>query len=106
MNLWINFHFANYMPKPSRHNARILAFQTIYCRHKLGVNPRGESHLLIESGLKGKYKDFSKALVTATWDRLDRIDSIIQNNLKNWKQARISDSLHFPQVDFQLSNST
>lgn len=82
------------MPKPSRHQARVLAFQTIYSRHKLGINPKGESHLLIESGLQGKYKDFSQGLINATWERLSTIDGIIQKFLKNWKQHRISDSLN------------
>jgi N utilization substance protein B len=82
------------MPKPSRHQARILAFRTIYSRHKLGVNPNGENHLVIESGLQGKYKDFSQDLTNSTWERLNEIDGIIQKVLKNWKQHRISDTLN------------
>lgn len=82
------------MPKPSRHLARVLAFQTIYCRHQIGVNPAGEDFLLTNSGLQGKYKDFTKNLVEKTWNKLEEIDGIIQKNLKNWKQHRISDTLN------------
>lgn len=82
------------MQKPSRHRARILAFQTIYCRHKLGNNPSGEKYLLSESGLQGKYKTFSNQLTEQTWNRLEEIDGIIQKHLKNWKQHRITDTLN------------
>lgn len=82
------------MSKPSRHKARILAFQTIYCRHKLGINAAGEKQLLEESGLQGKYREFSWGLVEHTWNRLAEIDTVIQNHLKNWKQHRISDTLN------------
>jgi len=82
------------MPKPSRHKARILAFQTIYSRQKLGINLLAEDQLIAESGLQGKYRDFTLELVEKTWNRLDEIDKIIQNNLKNWKQQRITDTLN------------
>ncbi len=82
------------MLKPSRHNARIIAFQTIYSRGKLGVNQNGEDRIISDSHLDGKYAIFSKDLINKTWDHLDEIDRIIQNHLQNWKQTRLADTLN------------
>lgn len=82
------------MPKPSRHNARILAFRILYSRSKVGISADGEDKVFEEAGLTSKYQEFSKNLIEGTWQELDKIDSIIQKKLKNWKQTRIADTLN------------
>ena len=82
------------MPRQTRHNARILAFQAVYCRDKLGINRAGESQLFTDSGLKGAYLEFSRELTEKTWNNLSDIDPVIQSNLKNWKQHRLTDTLN------------
>lgn len=82
------------MPNPSRHKSRILAFQIIYSRGKLGLNSVGENKLLKESGLPPKFHDFSIELVDTTWQNLETIDKAIQDHLKNWKQNRLTDTLN------------
>lgn len=82
------------MPKPTRHSARILALQIIYSRSKLGINQAGESEVIRDSCLKGKYREFGSQLIETTWKHLSEIDLAIQKHLKNWKQNRLTDTLN------------
>ena len=82
------------MPKSSRHNARIIAFQTIYSRGKLGLNQNGEERILADAHLEAKYAAFCSELISKTWEHLEELDQIIQAHLKNWKQTRLADTLN------------
>lgn len=82
------------MPKPSRHQARITAFQIIYSREKLGIQEQGEARVIKDAGLVSKYATFCTSLVDRTWQNLEQIDQYIQKNLKNWKQSRIAPTLN------------
>lgn len=78
----------------NRRRARILAFQTLYQRNKIGIHPEGEERLFAEHPLAGKYAEFCRNLIDKTWQELAIVDSAIQSHLINWKQARISESLN------------
>lgn len=82
------------MPRPTRSKARILAFQIVYNRDKIGINQQGEDLLFRNSNLSKPYETFSQNLVNTTWQKLDEIDSAIKKHLINWKQTRISDTLN------------
>ncbi len=82
------------MSRPTRSKARILAFQTVYNRAKLGVNQQGEELLYKNSKLSKPYETFSQSLADKTWQKLSEIDSAIKQHLINWKQTRISDTLN------------
>ncbi len=82
------------MPTSTRHQARILAFQIIYNREKIGIHPQGEDLHIKDSGLTDNYLDFSRQLINLTWQHLVEIDKRIQQNLINWKQSRISETLN------------
>jgi len=82
------------MPISNRRKARILAYQTLYQRKKIGIQPQGEAHLLSQTPLAEKYEDFYRKVIDTTWKELDTIDKTIQGHLINWKQARISESLN------------
>lgn len=82
------------MPISNRRKARILAYQILYQRKKIGIQPEGEERLFRETPLAEKYADFCRNLIEITWRELETIDSHIQSHLINWKQARISESLN------------
>lgn len=82
------------MPSSTRRNARILAFQMIYSREKIGILESGESILFNNNPLSSEYKEFCHKLVALTWEKIEEIDSKIQEYLINWKQYRITDSLN------------
>ncbi len=82
------------MPRPTRSKARILAFQIVYNRDKIGINQQGEDLLFKNSNLSKPYETFSQSLVETTWQKLGEIDSAIKKHLINWKQTRISDTLN------------
>lgn len=82
------------MPKSSRRKARILAFQIVYNRQKLGIQTEGEALHSSFSSLSDDHRQFSHDLVNTTWQNLERIDQTIQSHLINWKQSRISISLN------------
>jgi len=82
------------MPNSSRRQARILAYQVIYNRQKLGIQSEGESLLLDATELTDDHLQFSHSLIKSTWQNLERIDQTIQTHLQNWKQSRISVSLN------------
>lgn len=82
------------MPISSRRQARILAYQTLYQRKKIGIQPRGEELLFKATPLADKYSDFCKQLIDTTWKELNAVDETIQRHLTNWKQTRISESLN------------
>ncbi|NQU63460.1 MAG: transcription antitermination factor NusB [SAR324 cluster bacterium] len=82
------------MPISSRRKARILAYQTLYQRKKIGIQTRGEEILFKATPLSDKYSDFCKQLIETTWKELNAIDETIQRHLTNWKQTRISESLN------------
>ncbi|MBT3226233.1 MAG: transcription antitermination factor NusB [Deltaproteobacteria bacterium] len=82
------------MPISSRRQARILAYQTLYQRKKIGIHPTGEELLFNDNPLAEKYSDFCHQLIETTWKELATVDETIQRHLTNWRQARISDSLN------------
>ncbi len=102
------------MPISSRRQARILAYQTLYQRKKIGVHPTGEALLLGANPLAEKYSDFCHELIETTWKELITVDETIQRHLLNWKQTRISESLnalmriatsellYFPDIDGKI----
>lgn len=77
-----------------RRQARVIAFQTIYSRHKLGVVSSGEERMISDSNLPEKYATFSRNLIQNTWQQLEEIDQVIEANLQNWKQKRLADTLN------------
>ncbi len=82
------------MPISNRRKARIIAYQALYQRKKIGIQPVGEERLFNENPLADKYSEFCRELIDTTWRELEAIDSIIQSHLINWKQTRISESLN------------
>ncbi len=102
------------MPVSSRRQARILAYQTLYQRKKIGVHPTGEELLFNANPLAEKYSDFSHKLIETTWKELSSVDETIQRHLLNWRQTRISESLnalmriatsellYFPDIDGKI----
>jgi len=82
------------MPSSTRRNARILAFQIIYSREKIGILDSGESILFKEYPLSKEYQGFCQELVTLTWQRIEEIDAKIQQYLVNWSQYRLADTLN------------
>jgi len=102
------------MPTSSRRKARILAYQTLYQRKKIGIHPLGEELLSDATPLAEKYSDFCQQLIETTWKELSTIDETIQRHLINWKQTRISESLnallriatsellYFPDIDGKI----
>ena len=82
------------MPKSSRRKARILAFQIVYNRQKLGVQTEGEALHSSFTPLSDDHRQFGESLVETTWQNLERIDQSIQSHLINWKQSRISIALN------------
>ena len=78
----------------SRRQARIIAFQTIYQRQKIGVQEDGEARLLRQFPISHKHLGFFEKLRDTTWNQLPIIDKQIRTYLVNWKQDRISDSLN------------
>lgn len=102
------------MPISSRRQARILAYQTLYQRKKIGVHPAGEELLFNTNPLAEKYSDFCHQLIETTWKELSTVDETIQRHLLNWRQTRISESLnalmriatgellYFPDIDGKI----
>jgi N utilization substance protein B len=98
----------------SRRQARILAYQTLYQRKKMGLHPAGEELLFDANPLAEKYSDFCHQLIETTWKELSTVDETIQRHLINWRQTRISDSLnalmriatsellYFPDIDGKI----
>ncbi|MBU2644512.1 transcription antitermination factor NusB [bacterium] len=82
------------MSTSNRRKARILAYQTLYQRKKIGIQPAGEARLFLEHPLSDKYSEFCRQLIDTTWKELSTIDGTIQRYLINWKQTRISESLN------------
>ena len=82
------------MSKSSRRKARILAYQIIYNRQKLGVQSEGEALHSAFTRLSDEHRQFSQNLIDTTWRNLETIDHSIQTHLINWKQSRISLSLN------------
>jgi len=82
------------MPISSRRQARILAYQTLYQRKKIGIHPAGEELLFNANPLAEKYLDFCHQLIETTWKELSTVDETIQRHLLNWRQTRISESLN------------
>ena len=98
-----------------RRDARILAFQLILSRSKVGVNQLGEKIVFKRSNLSEEQKEFCLALLETTWRELVSIDKNIKEHLINWKQSRISSPLNsllrlsaceimfFPEIDEKVS---
>jgi transcription antitermination protein NusB len=82
------------MPLSSRRNARILAFQIIYQRDKTGIQPASENGILESAAISDAHRRFCQALIDLTQQNKGVIDREIQRHLKNWRQARITDSLN------------
>lgn len=78
----------------NRRKARILAYQILYQRKKIGIQATGEDRLFEETPLADKYVNFCRQLIDTTWKELETIDKTIQRHLINWKQTRISESLN------------
>ncbi|MGK0288917.1 MAG: N utilization substance protein B [bacterium] len=82
------------MGKSSRRQARELAVKIFYQRVKIGVNFLGEALLYQEEELDADKRQFCELLVQKTWENLPQIDQHIQENLINWKQSRLSETLN------------
>lgn len=82
------------MPKSSRRQARIIAFQIIYQRQKIGVQENGETLLKKQTPVNQEHAIFTRDLVDTTWQQLPTVDEHIQKHLQGWRQDRISDTLN------------
>ncbi len=82
------------MPSTSRRKSRELAVKLLYSREQ--VDNINELEPLMHPGVqKGQAVDtFANELTDTAWNNLIEIDNLIQNNLKNWKQSRISPVLN------------
>ena len=82
------------MPGTSRRKSRELAVMLIYSRDRLDDSNEME-HFIHPDSHQGKGVDeFANELVEIAWNNLVVIDEMIQKNLKNWKQNRISPVLN------------
>ena len=82
------------MPGTSRRKSRELAVKLIYSRDRLNDTNEME-HLIHPDTHQGKDTDkFANELTETAWNNLVAIDEMIQKNLKNWKQHRISPVLN------------
>ncbi len=74
-----------------RRKARILAFQTIY---SWDINNDSIDELLKFSWKKEDINDevanFARLLAAGTIEKLDEIDELIKNNIRNWEFERLS----------------
>ena len=82
------------MPLSSRRKARILAFQVVYHRKKIGIQKEGEELLFTNTYLSKDHRNFSQNLIDTSWRELENIDQAIQQHLINWRQTRISETLN------------
>ncbi len=79
----------------SRHNGRILAFQTVF---SIEFNSSDQDDLLALEWLDEQHLekfdeatlDFARLLIKGTVEKLDEIDSAIRENLAHWNFDRIS----------------
>jgi transcription antitermination protein NusB len=82
------------MSGTSRRKSRELAVKLLYSRDRLD-NTNALEHFIHPNTTQGKTIDeFANELAETAWNNLVAIDEMIQKNLKNWKQNRISPVLN------------
>lgn len=82
------------MSAPSRRKSRELAVKLIYSRDRLNDTNEMERFIHPSSHKGEDIDEFADELTEIAWNNLVAIDEIIQKNLKNWKQNRISPVLN------------
>ena len=82
------------MPGPSRRKSRELAVKLLYSRDRL--DDTNEMERFIHPGTQNgqSMDEFANELTETAWNNLVAIDEMIQKNLQNWKQHRISPVLN------------
>lgn len=81
------------MKNTSRRKARESAFQVLYQRNKIGVMAE-ETLILDPKELDQDSLTFSRNLIDKCWENMEEVDNQIQQNLKDWKQSRLSETLN------------
>ena len=82
------------MSGTSRRKSRELAVKLLYSRDRLDNTNALELFIHPNTTQGGTIDKFANELVETAWNNLVAIDEMIQKNLKNWKQNRISPVLN------------
>lgn len=82
------------MSGTSRRKSRELAVKLLYSRDRLDNTNELEVYIHPDTPQGGTIDEFANQLAESAWNNLVAIDEMIQKNLKNWKQSRISPVLN------------
>lgn len=98
----------------TRRDARRLALQILFANQFLKENINDVA-LRVAQSLEQAIPEFTKELVSSTWDRQAELNQVIKKFLKNWELDRIAvldrvilqialnEMLHFPDIPAEVS---